>query len=651
MIILALHFGHDAAVAVLRDGVVENCLLRERYSRAKHHMGLTVELVDAALDDAGVAVEQVDFCAIVSSQWIEMILPAQAPLDIRFDLHPRHAEYQDAALRSHYRLRAEAAAEVALPMRSILEASARSNPGFLRELFPEGFPYDPAAWRHLPSPDIYAYPPEWKRHRTLEAIGRQSVDFATLAARRRHFDLPVTVTLHGREIPGYCVQHHMAHAASNYFQSGWTEAAILSNDGAGATEYLSGYLLYARGNAVYPLFPHYNNIGALFILLSQQLGLGEWDASGKLMGLASYGEPAFFRPDLVGNRFDKGEGDSEGIQEWTTHCTGIALAGGYDQSVRNDPSHATAPINADIAASGQMLLEQTLLRTAQCLRRLLDNSGLKTRNLGHTGGTALSCPTNSLLAASGLFDQVFVEPGCNDSGLAIGAALYVHHQVLDSPLRPEGPAGNPPSPYLGARIGIQAITAAIRAAGEAVRELPVVDPVEDAAAALARNEIIGWFEGRSEIGPRALGHRSILADPRDGENLLRVNRIKGRESWRPFAPAVLEEEAADWFHGAPLPSPYMLFTAEVAHPDRVPAITHVDGTARIQTVNAGAGDYCRVIRAFHRLTGVPLVINTSFNGPGEPIIEAPEDAIAFLLCTALDRLYLEGRVLVRNRAV
>lgn len=651
MNILALNFGHDAAAAVLRDGQVVNCLLRERHTKVKHHIGLNIELVDAALADAGLAVADIDFCAIVSSQRIEMILPAGDPLDIRFALHPRHPEQADPACRAQYPERAAAAAEVETFLHTYLSTREQDKLGFLTEIFPEAFPYDAAAWRHIPSPDIYAYPPEWKRHRTMAEIGEQRVTLEALQQRRRQFDMPVTVTLHGREIPGYCVQHHMAHAASNYFQSGFAEAGILSNDGGVASDYLSGFLLYARGNAVYPLFPHYNNVGSLYILMSQHLQLGEWDASGKLMGLASYGEPAFFRPEFVGNRFDKGEDSSNGQAEWLTHCRDLAVQAGYDLSVASKRAFATAPINADIAASCEQLLEQTLLHSARCLRRLLDNSGLSTGNLGHTGGTALSCPTNSLLANAGLFDRIFVEPGCNDSGLAIGAGLYLQHQVLDLPRRDLEAArrgkGYFPTPYLGPRIADGAIDAAIAAAGEAVVELVVEDGAEDAAAALARNEILGWFEGRSEIGPRALGHRSILADPRDGANLLRVNKVKGRETWRPFAPAVLEEEAAAWFAGTPLPSPFMLFTADVVHPDRVPAITHVDGTARVQTVNAECGLYYRLIRAFFRRTGVPVVINTSFNGPGEPVIETPEQAIDFLRRSKLDRLYLEGRVLLR----
>jgi carbamoyltransferase len=167
-----------------------------------------------------------------------------------------------------------------------------------------------------------------------------------------------------------------------------------------------------------------------------------------------------------------------------------------------------------------------------------------------------------------------------------------------------------------------------------------------AAVDLAANKIVGWFEGRSELGPRALGHRSLLADARVGANWAEVNRIKGREAWRPFAPAVLEEDAEQWFSGCPFPSPYMLFTATVTS-KALPAITHVDGSARIQTVNADRRAFFELLQEFKRLTGVSVVLNTSFNGPGEPIVETPEHALRFLVESELDVLYVEGWRVVR----
>jgi carbamoyltransferase len=173
------------------------------------------------------------------------------------------------------------------------------------------------------------------------------------------------------------------------------------------------------------------------------------------------------------------------------------------------------------------------------------------------------------------------------------------------------------------------------------------DAAQDAAQDLADGRIIGWFEGRSEIGPRALGHRSILADARERAKWEQVNLVKGREFWRPFAPAVLASEAANWFTGLPLPSPYMLFTG-TATSSKVPAITHADGTARIQTVDATSGDFFRLLESFFAITGVPIVMNTSFNGPGEPIVELPADALRFLISSKLDALYIGGMRVTRK---
>jgi carbamoyltransferase len=198
------------------------------------------------------------------------------------------------------------------------------------------------------------------------------------------------------------------------------------------------------------------------------------------------------------------------------------------------------------------------------------------------------------------------------------------------------------SAYLGLAYDSADVNAARALHGEAVVETSVADGCRAAAEDIAAGRIIAWFEGRSEVGPRALGHRSILSDPRDAAKWRDVNRVKQREYWRPFAPAVLAEKAGDWFEGAPASSPHMLFNAQVRGTD-LPAITHVDGSARIQTVDASCGGFRRVLEGFDALTGVPVIMNTSFNGPGEPIVETPDEALAFLVSSEVDAVYVEGR--------
>jgi carbamoyltransferase len=272
--------------------------------------------------------------------------------------------------------------------------------------------------------------------------------------------------------------------------------------------------------------------------------------------------------------------------------------------------------------------------------------GRRTENLCLSGGCALNCPSNSRIFREGRFRRLFVEPGCEDSGLAVGAASWLCHNILDQP-RPARTTDAAATAYLGIEITGDDIGAALDAAGETIEVTICEDAAAAAAADLQEDRVIGWFEGRSEIGPRALGHRSILADPRPAANWARVNALKGREAWRPFAPAVLASEAKNWFMGLPESSPYMLFTGSVRS-NALPAITHIDGTARVQTVEPSCGEFFRVIECFFAGTGVPVVLNTSFNGPGEPIVETPQDALRFLLHSTLDALYIGGRRVTRR---
>jgi carbamoyltransferase len=334
----------------------------------------------------------------------------------------------------------------------------------------------------------------------------------------------------------------------------------------------------------------------------------------------------------------QGSGHQQPPADWINHCLSRAEAFRYDLRAFRDRDQMTAPINADIAASTQKLFDETLLATVAAFDAMLRKMKLERLPLCYAGGTALNCPANSLIARERRFASLHVPPWCDDSGLALGAALALHHNVFDQPLTP----GVAVDAYLGARVDDADLEGALRRHADRVAWEAAPDWADDAARDLAADKVIGWFEGRSEIGPRALGHRSILADARKAENWGRVNRIKGRETWRPFAPAVLTERAAAWFEGGPLPSPHMLFTAQVKAKS-LPAITHVDGSSRIQTVDESCGAFHDLLRRFEALTGVPVVLNTSFNGPGEPIVESPDDALTFFLQSDLDTLYMEGR--------
>jgi carbamoyltransferase len=441
----------------------------------------------------------------------------------------------------------------------------------------------------------------------------------------------------------------MAHAASIYYLTGLDRAAILTHDGfSGGQSYHTGMFYYGDGHRIFPLAPHHLVVGAMYESAGIRLNLGLIGPAGKLMGLAPYGKPRLFDERFVGNMYDLHAGGYRRPEtDWIGQCLSRAEALGYDLRPFRDRAQMTAAINADIAASTQKLFDATLLATVSTFDAILRRMKLGRLPLYYAGGTALNCPANSLIAQDGRFASVHVPPWCDDSGLALGAALALYHNVLEQPLSVRAPNETVIDAYLGARIEEAEIDTALRRHGEQIACEQILDWAEAAAQDIADDRVIGWFEGRSEIGPRALGHRSILADPRNAENWARVNRIKGRESWRPFAPAVLADRAEQWFAGLPLPSPHMLFTAQVKSKD-IPAITHVDGSSRIQTVDESCGAFHRLLSQFDALTGVPVILNTSFNGPGEPIVETPDDALRFFLQSDLDALYLEGHRIRRR---
>ncbi len=313
------------------------------------------------------------------------------------------------------------------------------------------------------------------------------------------------------------------------------------------------------------------------------------------------------------------------------HCLKLAGEMGYDLEPFGKSDQVLAPINVDIAASTQKLFEEIYLVAVDALAKIITKVGSRTDNLSLSGGCALNCPSNSRIFRESRFRNIFVEPGCDDSGLAVGAASWLYHNVLDQAL-PDQTAEARADPYLGVKTADDAATikAALHDAGDKVHFTVCTDAAQSAAEDLAADKVIGWFEGRSEIGPRALGHRSILADPRQGANWERVISSRAVKSGGLSHPAVLESEAETWFQGLPRRSPYMLFTGTVRSHD-LPAITHSDGSARVQTVDSSCGEFFRVIQHFFGKTGVPVVLNTSFNGPGEPIVETPEHALRFLI--------------------
>ena len=423
------------------------------------------------------------------------------------------------------------------------------------------------------------------------------------------------------------VPHHVAHAASATFASGFDPCSVLVLDGRGE----SASHLAARhdGGPLQVLaaqrLPH--SLGLLYEELTAHLGFRRSSDEYKVMAMASYEEAAFldaFR-ELV--RSDGDGGFRVGDVDLAAFAPPLA------------PGAEFTPAHAALAASVQRRLEEVLLELAQWLH---DRTG--DRDLVMAGGVALNCVANSRLWREGPFERVWVQPASGDSGTALGAALHVAHAL-----------GDEPAPMTTAALGRgweeDALAARLRTADVAFeRPADVADAV---AAALADNQVVAWFQGRSEFGPRALGHRSLLADPRLPGNLEKLNDIKGREQFRPVAPMVLAERAAEIFDAGPIPSPFMLFTHRVrpGWAERIPAVVHVDGTARIQTVDRAQEPLmARCLERFEARTGVPVVVNTSLNTAGRPMVDDPRDALECFGSAPVDLLAL-GPFVVRRRGV
>ncbi len=382
------------------------------------------------------------------------------------------------------------------------------------------------------------------------------------------------------------VPHHVAHAASAYFAAPFDECAVLVLDGRG--ERTSGLLGSARNGEleIFHRQPLPHSLGLLYEELTEHLGFMRSSDEYKVMGLAAHGEPRFIEAFRRIVRVD--------APAFTVEAVDFAQFAPR----RRDPD-AFERAHADLAATVQLRLEEALLELATWLH---ERTG--SRNLAMAGGVALNCVANARLAAEGPFERVWVQPAAGDAGTSLGAALFVARELGDR-IAPMGSAA------LGRSWSDDEIEAALREAR--VHFTRSSDIATEAARTIAHNGVVAWFQGRSEFGPRALGHRSLLANPGPAENLDRLNAIKGREAFRPVAPMVAQQRAGDIFEGV-LPSPYMLFTHRVRPQwrDRIAAVVHVDGSARIQTVDENEEPLvAQMLQEVERLTGVPVVINTS----------------------------------------
>lgn len=469
--------------------------------------------------------------------------------------------------------------------------------------------------------------------------------------------------------PIECFEHHDSHAASAFFPSPFEKAAIMTIDGVG--EWATTTYGVGEKNTMKVLseirFPH--SLGLLYSAFTTYLGFKVNSGEYKVMGLAPYGEPVYVQT-IFDHLVDLKEDGSFALNlDYFDYCVGSRMTSSKFHDLFGDAPRvsetALTQKHMDLARSIQVVTEEIVLRIAKHVRKTTGE-----KNLCLAGGVALNCVSNEKLLRSGLFDQIWIQPAAGDSGGALGAAYLGHCRLLKGELPVKNGKDIQKGTYLGPGYSDEQIRVTLDAQGwkyHAYDQNSLVDVVTEHIAA---GKVIGWFQGRMEFGPRALGARSIIGDARSSEMQKRMNlKIKYRESFRPFAPSVLRSEVSNWFE-MQADSPYMLLVTDVVKSKRralendelkikgleklrvirseIPAVTHVDWSARVQTVDEHSLPvYYRLIQRFFQKTGCPAIVNTSFNVRGEPLVESPEQAYTCFMRTEMDVLVLGGNVLLK----
>jgi len=574
---------HDAAAAVVADGEVISAAQEERFTRKKHDPAMPTQAAAWCLESAGIEPDGID-----------LVVFYEKPLTAYERVLSTHAS-----------------------------------------VGPKGMP------RLARAVGVWSRQKLWVRpavERLLETSGFSSAPLAF-------------------------AEHHLSHAAAAFYPSPFEEAAVLTVDGVG--EWATTTWGVGTGSHIEVTeqidFP--DSLGLLYSTATAYCGFAVNDGEYKLMGLAPYGEPVFVDAlrDRVVHLGDDGSFRLD--QRYFDYRAGAKMASPRLHELLGGPprlpDEQLDQRHADVARSFQVLLEEALLGIA---RHVHNQSGATALCLG--GGVALNCVANTRLLEEGPFKEIWVQPAAGDAGSAVGAALWGTHVVREHPRSPRTPDG-----MNGAALGPRFTSADVGAwLSQENVEYETVDDLADrcalVAAAIDNGAVVGWFQGPMEFGPRALGNRSILADPRRPEMVSRVNqRVKGREGFRPFAPAVTLESANDWFD-IDRPLPYMLFTASVKSfvaSDRtgqsfaeqlnsvvsdLPACTHVDGSARVQTVDRVTSPvFWSLLNAFGQRTGCPVLLSTSFNRADEPVVRSPADALRCAVAAGLDLLVIEDHVI------
>jgi carbamoyltransferase len=588
-------FYHDAAACLVVDGEIVAAAQEERFTRKKHDQDFPVQAIAYCLEQAGCQPAEID-----------------------------HVVFYDKPFLKFERL-----------LETYLAFAPHGFVSFAKAL------------------------PVWLKDKLFQ---KRAIEDALKALWGKDFDCAHRLLFS---------EHHLSHAASAFFPSPFEEAAVLTMDGVG--EWTTTSLAIGRGNKLEVHkeihFPH--SLGLLYSAMTYYLGFKVNSGEYKVMGLAPYGTPkyaALIREHLLDIKED---GSFALDMQYFNYCTGLTMTNArFDQLFGAPPRQPESPLTQremDLAASLQAVTEEVVIGLA---RGIAKSTGMK--NLCLAGGVALNCVANGKLLRKKIFDHIWIQPAAGDAGGAVGAALSAYYMVHDKPRQVTPGRDAMQGSYLGPSYSQDDIERRLQAAGARFTTLSDVETINAAAQGLAQGKALGWHQGRMEFGPRALGGRSILGDPRSPEMQKLLNlKVKYRESFRPFAPSVLREDVADWFD-IDTDSPYMLLVADVTASKRiamtaaqqqlfgidklnvprstVPAVTHVDYSARIQTVHADTNPrYAALIRRFKELTGCPIVVNTSFNVRGEPIVSTPEDAFRCFMGSEIEMLVV-GNCLLHKHA-
>ena len=575
-------FYHDSAAALVRDGEIVAAAQEERFTRKKHDAGFPSHAVSYCLEAEGVTLKDVDYVVFYDKPFLKF----ERLLESYLAVAPRGLRSFQMSIPLWIRQK--------LFQKSLLQRKLRTYGEF-----------------------------EWERRLLF-------------------------------------TEHHLSHAASAFFPSPFQNAAVLTMDGVG--EWATTSAGVGDGNNLQIIkeihFPH--SLGLLYSAFTYYTGLKVNSGEYKLMGLAPYGRPKYAGLILEKLVDLKPDGSFRLNLEYFNYCTGLTMTNARFDSLFGAPARRSdekiTDFHMDVAASIQAVLDEAVLRLT---RSLAAETGAK--NLCLAGGVALNCVSNGKVLRDGHFDRIWIQPASGDAGGALGAALAAYYCYKGHPRSIKSSCDSMKGSYLGPQFAQDGIEKRLRSLGARFEVLADADLINRAAEALVAGKALGWFQGRMEFGPRALGARSILGDARSPKMQSLLNlKVKYRESFRPFAPSVLREDVADWFE-LDEDSPYMLIVADVIKNRRrqmtpgeealfgieklnvvrsdIPAVTHVDYSARIQTVDETTNPrYHALISAFKKRTGCPVIVNTSFNVRGEPIVCTPEDAFRCFMGTEIETL-------------